>query len=190
MTPFEAYQMFQALKQHFTTKSYDYFKYHGKIKADANSFDVRKDKYFYYKLSKKEDLQGFLVANFITNNVKWVGDLLDNNSDQCYIDYSKRQQALTYLFRGDISALDDDFAKNFKVVDGQFPPALKLYNRKEISIETLVVLNEILGIFNHWNKEIVDPIVWPSIYLKCMKYKPFMSMDIAKLKQTLRDKYI
>jgi hypothetical protein len=55
MTPFESYTTFLALKNHFTTDSYDYIKYNGKVGAKPSSFDVRKDKYQFYKLSKHKD---------------------------------------------------------------------------------------------------------------------------------------
>ena len=35
VSPFEAYQTYLALKQHFTRPSYDYFKYNGKVKVQS-----------------------------------------------------------------------------------------------------------------------------------------------------------
>jgi hypothetical protein len=190
MTSYEAYQLLRALTQHFTTKSYDFIKYRGKTNCNPAAFDIRKDKHMYYRISKIPDLQGYIIANLLANNVKWVGDLVDNDAEACYVEYTKRIQSLTYVFRSEIAKLDSNFDANFKVVSGQHPVAFKLYNRKQISIETLIILNEILGFFDHWNKEIVDPVVWPGVYLKCMKYKPFMpSFDLPKLKAILRDNY-
>ena len=52
MSPFEAYKLYTAIKNHFTTESYDYFKYNGKVRASEHTFETRKDKYMFYKLSK------------------------------------------------------------------------------------------------------------------------------------------
>ena len=46
MTEFEAYCQFLALKLHFTTDHYDYFKYNGKHNATPASFEKRTDKRF------------------------------------------------------------------------------------------------------------------------------------------------
>ena len=40
MEPFEAYQKYLALKLHFDSESYDYFKYRGKTNAKRDKFDV------------------------------------------------------------------------------------------------------------------------------------------------------
>jgi hypothetical protein len=56
MNPIDAYQMFTAVKLHFTSDGYDYFRYHGKVRVDADKFETRRDKYHYYKLTKAEEL--------------------------------------------------------------------------------------------------------------------------------------
>ena len=52
MEPFEVYQKYLALRTHFKSDSYDYFRYHGKLKGNRDKFETRKDKYHFYKLSK------------------------------------------------------------------------------------------------------------------------------------------
>ena len=62
---YAAYVMFQSLKLHFSSKSYDYFKYHGKTNTTKDSFEKRKDKYTFYKISRKytlEDMKDFYVS--------------------------------------------------------------------------------------------------------------------------------
>ena len=61
---FEAYAMFHALKLHFTSK-YDYVKYSGKTNVTKDQFMLRKDKFQFYKLSRKykrDELFGFFVG--------------------------------------------------------------------------------------------------------------------------------
>ena len=52
-TGFAAFALYNALKLHFTSESYDYFKYNGKTNVSPQSFMTRKDKYQFYKLSRK-----------------------------------------------------------------------------------------------------------------------------------------
>lgn len=67
---FEAYQKFLALHSHFYQDNYDYFKYNKKVRASYERFLNRNDKYFFRKLAKQEDLEGYIVANIIYNTKK------------------------------------------------------------------------------------------------------------------------
>ena len=90
--PYEAYVKYLALKSHFSDKNYDYFKYNGKVKAWRATFEQRKDKYFFYKLSKKKDPVEYLVANFVGSNDFYIGNIRADESDQIYMDYKKRKE--------------------------------------------------------------------------------------------------
>ena len=69
MTGYETYILFNALKLHFTTEKFDFFKYNGKVKTTIEQFENRKDKYHFYKLSRKhekrDDMLQYIVYNFI-----------------------------------------------------------------------------------------------------------------------------
>ena len=68
ITGYEAFCLYQAIKLHFTTDYYDYFKYGGKSKISVDAFENRKDKFYFYKLSRrlqsKDDLVDFLKRKF------------------------------------------------------------------------------------------------------------------------------
>ena len=53
MTGYEAFGLYESLKLHFSKDSYDFFKYNGKTNISVTSFENRKDKYHFYKLSRK-----------------------------------------------------------------------------------------------------------------------------------------
>lgn len=189
MTPFEAYVKFLALKQHFTS-DYDYFKYKGKVRADPSKFEVKKDKYLFQKLSKHADPEMYIVANLIDRDVSWAGDLFGELPARAYTEWLKRKESLAYVFKSEIGHLNDDFDSNFVVVEGQHPYLLKLYKRKLICIETLIILDDILGFMKHWNKQINDPVLWPAIYRKCLKYRPFLEYTKGKYRTILKDKFL
>lgn len=190
MEPFEAYKKYLALKQHFTKLNYDYFKYNGKVNAKQNTFEVRKDKYMFYKLSKKKDVEGYLISNFIENEDIWIGDLLSSDSEKTYLNWLKKQQSLTYIFENEINKLKDDLNENIVVKHGQYPHMLKMFFQKEISLETLVISNDILNFFNHWKNKIEDPVIWPNLYNKCLKYKSFLTYDRKKYADILKNKFV
>lgn len=190
VTPFEAYTTYLALKNHFTKESYDFFKYGGKGKASQTSFEVRKDKYFFHKLSKHKDVANYIVANILLKDNLWVGDLInDDESNDIYTEWLKRQQSLSYIFKNQLEKLDDDLNKNILVEDGQHPHLLNLYKKKIISDETLIILNSILGFFKYWDKNISEEVIWPRLKIKLVKYEPFISFDKNKMKVILKERF-
>lgn len=190
MDAFDAYKLYVSLKNHFTQKTYDYFKYNGQVRASKDSFDKRHDKYQFHKLSKRKDLLGFLVSNFVFNSDAWVGDMLQNEkSETHYLKYLKYKESITYQFTEDLDKLNSDFNSNFKVIDGQHPPLLKKYLQGGLNIETMIILNELIGFMPYWNKNIQDTVIWPELYFKCKKYRPFLEFDKDKLKNILVDKF-
>lgn len=192
MDALEAYKTYIALKNHFTSKTYDYFKYGGRTKVGQRSFDKRPDKYFFHKLAKQKDVVDYLVSNFVyaDNASVWIGNLLNNEqSDSYYNQLLRTRESLSYIFKNDLDKLDDEFDKNFIIDGGQHPHLLKLYLRHEITIETLIVLDDLVGYMKKWNKRIDEDIIWPNVYQKCKKFRPFFQYDRDKMKQIVLDKF-
>jgi hypothetical protein len=188
MTPFEAYKLYNAISMHFTT-NYDYFKYNGKIRADEHTFEIRKDKYMFYKLSKHPDPITFLVANFAEGKKVWVGDLFSQDKDMAYNEYLRRKQTLTYSFQTDIDNLLENFDQNFEVPDSGYPHLLNLLVRKKISKESFIIIQDCVRFFSKWNKQITDPVLWPQIAMNCKKLHPFLEYDKAKYCEILKNKF-
>ena len=187
MKPFEAYKLFLAVKMHFTQPQYDFFKYNGKVNANIQSFEKRRDKYHFAKLAKHKDPVGYLVSQYVTGNFTgWIGDLFTEEAERVYTDYLARQQSLTYRFNSDLERISEDFISYFKVKDGQHPPLLVLLKRGNVSIETVTILNDQLNFFKFWDIRIDDTVIWPSIRERCVKYRPFIRYDKAKIKSLIR----
>jgi len=187
MTPYEAYKLFLAVKMHFTQPNYDFFKYNGKVNANLDAFNRRRDKYHFAKLAKHKDPMGYLVAQYTAGNFTgWAGDLFVEETERIYTQYLSRQQAITYNFQSDLDKLEDGFISKFKVKDGQHPEALVMYRRGNITIETFTILNIHLHFFQLWDIRIDDTVLWPSIRERCLKYRPFLHYDTAKIKSILR----
>lgn len=189
MTPFEAYKMYCAVKSHFSSNSYDYFKYNGKIRADVTTFESRNDKYSFYKLSKHPDPLSYLVANLSDNPNMWVGELFDQKCAERYAVYCKRKESLTYIFKNDIDKLLENFDENFKVQSGDYPYLLKLLVQQKITKETFIIIQDCVRFFGKWNKQITDPVLWPKIALNCKKYHQFMQYDKDKYCAMLREHF-
>lgn len=185
---FEAYKLFVALRSHFTTKHYDFSKYEGRIKATKNSFLKRSDVYWFHKLAQHPNKMAFLVANFAYGETDWIGNMIQNsNAEANYRHYCKVRDSLTYIFTQDLHKLDNVFDDNFRVEEGQHPTLLKLLLRKEISLETFVVLEDLCSFSRKWNRRITDTIIWPTVHHKALKFRPFVEYNKDKMKKIVVD---
>ena len=191
--PFESYKLYNALKLHFETDGYDAIKYHFKTSVKPTSFFKRKDKFFFAKLAKtyENELKEFYIANF-KNDVKYVGDMLNEGGERYYRDHKKIMESLTYQFQTDINKLNDmdvSFDSLLEAEDNNHPLIIKLWMQEEIVLETVVILDSILGFVERENKKITDTIIWPDIYRKIMKYKPFVKFDRDKSLNLLKETF-
>ena len=192
---YEAFCLYTSLKLHFNSVSYDYFKYHGKVNTSIDAFENRKDKWHFYKLSRRftnvDQGRDFIVANLVHDPNVWIGHLLTEESD---IQYRKRQkviQSLTYTFTNEIASLmrHKDPNASLKIHDGQYPELLTQYLQSDISIETICILNKLMNFLTMWDKKIVDTIRYPIVSRTIKKYTPFISFDATKYKLILKKEY-
>ena len=191
MTPFDAYKQYLALKNHFSKQKYDYHKYAGKSRASVTSFNKRKDKYWFEKLSRQksdEEIKNFFIANFVSAddpNSLWIGSVI-RSGETCYLDWNKRQQSLQYFFTQESEELfsDNKVDDVFDCSKGH-PIVLKKFLSGKISIETLVIYDRIFLFGNNFDKKLLDPI-WESVSMKIKKYAPFLNIDIFKYRKILK----
>jgi hypothetical protein len=191
-TGFAAFAMFNALKLHFSSKSYNYFKYNGKTNVTKDSFSKRKDKYSFYKLSRRYsilELKEYYVSNLIKKNVSWIGEIIGQDAEEVYTKWQKTNQSLTYVFKNDIEKIfelgnPDDL---LRVSGGQYPKLYILLAEETITLESFVILNDILNFIPMWDKKIEDDLIWPTTSMKCEKYLPFIQYDKNKFKNILKE---
>jgi|KBSMisStaDraftv2_1062788.scaffolds.fasta_scaffold514887_2 hypothetical protein len=185
MNQFEAYQMFNALKQHFTS-DYDYHKYHGKMNLSPSNFQGRKDKFFFAKLLKHKDPFGLVLSNLIKNSKLWVGELFSEDCQEVYADWNKRQQSLSYSILQETNEMVTNFNDNFVIKEHSHPWLLAQYIRGKVSLELLVILDCLVCFTPQWNKKMAGDPVWNEAYRKMIKYKPFLKYD----KEAMRDIFL
>jgi len=192
MTPFEVYQTYLSISRHFTTNTYDYHKYCGKSKCSLKSFYSNKSRFFFEKISRKysdEEIVNLFVANYAileTSESLWVGDIVRNGEDN-YKNWMRKTQSLTYICKEESSILNSkNFDEMFKIEGNRHPRILKEYLQKNISLETMIILNNILGYKNQFDKKLKDP-VWEFVSMRIEKYSPFLHIDSNKFKIILKE---
>ena len=197
---FDVYKTYLAVKLHFASDTYDYYKYGGKVNAKLDTFTKRKDRYFFHKLSTKyaeTDILDFFVANFLADSKRWIGNLLANDGRDVYLDYKKRKEAFAYHFKQDCGSIVSDFRRKsisfddgFIPVNGQHPRVLRLLIQRKISYQTTIVLNHFLNFVKNWDKEITEKVVWPEISLKVTRLKPFINFNATECKLIMKEVFI
>ena len=192
VTPFETYQTYLSIKNHFSSPRYDYFKYGGRSRAKIAAFNKRKDKYWFEKTSRKyadKNIVDFLVSNFVTANNPsslWIGEII-NSGERTYSEWSRKQQSLSYIFKEQITQLFEEYDLDelFDCVNGH-PPILKEYLGDHIDLETVVILEKVFGFCSQFDKKLDDP-VWETVSMKIRKYAPFINIDVLQYKKVLRE---
>lgn len=193
MEAIDAYRTYVALKNHFTSDSYDYFKYNKKTNVSFDSFQKRRDKIFFAKLGNRKDsyLEEFLVSNFIHDTKTWIGELLSEESEAKYKEWKRKQESLTYAFKNEIEFLDgytkEQFDELFSVESGTHPRIIRMYLQKEISLETLIILDSVFTFMRRYDTMITDPL-YKEVSKLCKKYQPFLKFDKTKMRSLIRDK--
>lgn len=188
MTPFEVYRDYLALRNHFNSETYDYFKYQGKSSIGKDSFTTRKDRFFFEKVAKHKDPHGFMLSNFIANPKSWIRDMAySEDAERVYQEWQKRKDSLTYTIQNDLGKLSFPFDSNFICKSNQHSYLFTLYLGKQITLETICVLSNLVGCLAYWNKQMKDDIVWRQSGLLVKKYTPFIKYDPAKIKKIVVD---
>ena len=101
-----------------------------------------------------------------------------------YKNHQRVAQSITRVFQDDINKLGEvnevDFDGLFISKEGQQPLIIQLWLQEEIQLETLVILDSILGFMQRESKNISDTLIWPDIQRKILKYAPFVNFDKNK----------
>lgn len=190
---YEVFCMYIAVKNHFTKPSYDFFKYNGKISMSKQSFMSRRDRFQFQKLSrmyKPEEMRDFLVANFLKEDM-WIGTLLQDEAADNYAAHKGMMQSLSYQFGNEIEKAFSTVAKPddiFAVEKGGEPHIVNLYMQNEVSIYTLVLLDEFVGFSKKFDKKLSDDYIWSKLSFKLRKLRPFLEFDKEKLMSILKEK--
>lgn len=193
MEAFNVYKSYLALKLHFTTDKYDVIKQQGRVRATKQSFFKRNDLINIRKIAdtySEKEVVDFLVANFVSGD-RW-GGVFDSEAKSNYISWKRRIESIKYLFEKEIDRLQFIMEKENLSYDDLFainnghPIILKKYLKKDISIETLVILNSIDNFTIMLDDKLCEDILWPDVSRIIKKYTPFLKVDKEKYADAFR----
>jgi hypothetical protein len=182
MEAIDTYLMYCALKAHFGKTDYDFVTYHGKTRIKRDSFYKRKDRGFFVKISRKykteENVKNYFVSNFIKDGKGYVS----NFSDENYEEWKDKRANFYNQFVLEIRPFVKNFNPLFVIKDDEHPILLKEYLGKRVSLETLIILDELVEFSKTWNKKLSEDYIWQDIKKLMNNYKRFLTLDKNKYK--------
>ena len=191
MNGYQTYQIFQSLKLHFTT-DYDAVKYNYKTAVRQDTFERRRDRYFFEKLSRrfnKEKLIHYFTANLIHNPKVWIGDM----KEEIYNDYIARYDKLTYMVTQDMKFMAEKgytFDQICSTSDNNSTnPLLESLRADEIHLESVVLVDILVNFLKRLKRDLNDPLgINTELIDLLLKYKLIMlqsPLPRGKLKEKL-----
>lgn len=182
---YDVFVMYLAFKLHFSSESYNFFKFNGKTKTSITSYNSRKDKYYFDKLAVKFSKQKILekmLVEYQENPNFWVKDLLEKSNEDRYLKWRGFVEGIEYSLKKEFSFLKEyclkeeiDYVDLFKTKTSQHPIIFKSLLRKDIRVETFIVLDSIIGISEILSKKNSNDPVWITQHKFMLKYYPFVS---------------
>lgn len=193
MNGYEVYCHYVALKLHFTSKTYDFFKYNGKVKSSTvAAFEKRKDKYSFHKLARNvnsDEIVPFMLANFLVRGKCWTKDLLEPEAREVYLKWRKVFDSLTYTFEQDLDKIlggDDGINGMMRTRDGEYPKIWTMMMQGEITMETVAILQALTGCLDDWDKKYSEDYIYAGKSTLIRKYVPFLGVDVPKMKKIVQ----
>jgi hypothetical protein len=188
------YCLYLALKNHFSQRGYDFFRYHGKVSASQDSFMRRRDRFLFEKLARKyedKELQDYIVAQMLDGNT-WVGEMLTPEAEGAYKIRTTIKQSLTYQFANDLDKLLSEVEtpkEIFTAKPNEMPYLIEKWMNGDIVLETVVILNDFVNYVPKYDKVLgEDFFIWEEVRMKILKYSPFLEYDKKKLGAILKEK--
>jgi hypothetical protein len=182
MEPIDVYLMYCAMKAHFGKGDYDFVTYKGKTRIKRDTFYKRKDRSFFVKLSRKykteQEIQNYFVSNFIKDKKGYIANFNDEN----YESWKLKRQGFFDMFEVEMKPLVEAFEDLFTVTNGQHPKLMREFLGGRVSLETVIILDELVNFGPDWNKQLEDDIIWIDLDNLMNNYERFLTIDQEQYK--------
>ena len=181
-----AYKLYIALKTHFNSDTYDIVKFKGITPAKYKTYANRHDRAFFdYVCTKynRRDLFDLFMANFVTTDLH-ISELLDMDASKVYKSWHARRDSRTYIFEKELISLLENIGSIKHIADidndATHPVVVDMVLQYEISLETFIILDAVMGIFARFDTTIVDDFIWKKLVFRCRKYKVLLNINTSE----------
>ena len=180
MEPIDVYLMYCAMKAHFGNTDYDFITYRGKSRVSRDSFYKRKDRFLFVKLSRKykeyDEIRDYFISNFIKDRNGYISSFNNEN----YENWKIRRYSFYGIFSEEIKPFVKEFNPLFEVKKSEHPKLMKEFLGGRLSLETLIILDELVKFTKKWNQKLKDDIVWLDLNKIMNDYKRFLTINKNK----------
>lgn len=182
----DTFEMYLAVKAHFTSK-YDFFQYRGRINGKICTFDALMKKPYHgiiRTLSTRyeaKELCDYFVSNMLVDEGKYLFDI-DAEGKRIYIDYLRRKESRTYIFKQDIQRVCMELEKLNKktfwdcvsIENGQHPLLFRMFVGSYLAPESVCLLSKINNFLIDWDSKVSDTMFYPIVSNQLKKLSKFI----------------
>ena len=177
MEPIDIYIMYCAMKAHFSKRDYDFHKYGGKTKVSRDSFYKRKDRFFFVKLSKKYKTKTEIMHYYVSNFIKDKRGYIANFNDENYKSWLLKRDNFYEQFLIEMRPFIKEFEPIFEVKNENHPKLLKEFLGGRVSLETIIILDELVKYGKKWDEQLKGDIIWIDLKKLMENYKGFLTIN-------------
>lgn len=193
---YAAYKYYMTVKLHLTKDKFNIFNGDEFGGANREKFEKRNDRFIFEKIAKQYPLDKALVRYFVSNMAYGNDNMIyeNNECDSNFNEWQRRRQSITKIFCDDLFYIKEDVrASNLTLEDVLNPPEdntsilmqstddissiFKLYKRNIITIESVVILNDIEKLVPLWLKN-SRMLTWKNDLLLIKKLNGFVKYDL------------
>lgn len=187
----KTYILFNAMKRHWNTTSYDFVKFKGSMpNLTRITLDRCPEKHFYKNLNKKYQtdfaLISFLIPCFLDNPKISLHDFFTDEYKKLADDWFWKIKRLKSTFYDDVYQICL-FIKQEKISFDYFFCSDLIYKAlmsESIQIETFIILNLLLKFLDKYN---CNDIIYSNMFeMRVKKYGSFISIDSEEYKKLLK----
>jgi hypothetical protein len=190
MGPVRLYEIFNAMKLHWSPGTYDFVKYKGKVKhLNQITFNASKEKALYIQAAKKyvneKDFVLTLIPLFLENENFHISGL-NSEAYEKGIEWYRKIQNMTIWYQDDCDTIIKFITEQGMSFQQFFygNGILDFLVYEKINIETFIILNKFI-FFLTKNKK--DSIMYKSMYeMKILKYSSFISVELGRFEATFK----
>lgn len=181
MSPHKVHELFHGLKLHFSSSSYDFHKFNGKIRKTLKEND--KNFCFYKKVGESfsdRDIFGLFLSNMVASSSPlYIRDLLSDSSRETFLFWKERVENKYDVLLLECKYIKKKFGTSLKELLEDKEKILSLFYKKSLSLESLVLLFSTFTLGKNESEDIVFDLLLKLIN----KYRSFIEVDYEKVKR-------
>ena len=107
-----------------------------------------------------KELKGLFISNLLQDR-HYIAEFIDEQAELVYTDYRRRRESLSYVCTNDLDRIFNihGVKKSFATSSNRYPDLVTLFLRGIVALETLVILDDITGFTNKFDKYYEDDVI-------------------------------